>query len=107
MDANESRAPVEHIVFDQKGRPCLKNSRFKVVELVSIMLGQGWSPEQTKEQYPHLPLGQIYAALAYYHDHKAAMDAEIDHLATEVDRLRCESADPAFRQRLLARGKLR
>ncbi|HSZ59969.1 MAG TPA: DUF433 domain-containing protein [Tepidisphaeraceae bacterium] len=98
---------MQHIILDQKGRPCLQGSRFKVIELVSIMLGQGWNAEQTREQYPHLSLGQIYTALAYYYDHKMEMDAEMERLAKETEFLRTESADPTFRDRLLARGKSR
>ena len=106
MDGTATAAPIEHIELDEKGRPCLKNSRFRVVELISIMLGQGWTPEQTQELYPHLPLGQIYAALAYYHDHKEAMDAEMRRLDEDFDRRRAQTLNSPLRQKLRAMGKI-
>src|SRR5438105_15849742 len=107
MDGTATAAPIEHIVLDEKGRPCLKRSRFKVLQLVSAMLGQGWNPEQTLEQYPDLSLGEIYAALAYYYDHKEAMDAESERLAKEVERLRAETLNSPLRQKLRAMGKIK
>ena len=35
------------------------------------------SPEAIVSEYPHLTLADIYAALAYYHDHREAINAEI------------------------------
>ena len=35
-------------------------------------------------------LGQIHSALAYYYDHKAEMDAEIEEDVREADRLMAE-----------------
>jgi uncharacterized protein (DUF433 family) len=106
MDGTGSSAPIEHIFIDEKGRPCLKNSRFKIVQLVSNMLGQGWSPEQAQEQYPDLSLGEIYAALVYYCDHKEAMDVEMRELDKDFDRRRAQTLNSPLRQKLRAMGKL-
>jgi hypothetical protein len=35
------------------------------------------SPEAIVSEYPHLTLSDIYAALAYYHDHREAINAKI------------------------------
>jgi hypothetical protein len=34
-------------------------------------------PEQIVSEYPHLTLAGIYAALAYYHDHREEVNADI------------------------------
>ena len=37
----------------------------------------GDSPEKIVLDYPPLTLAQVYAALSYYHEHKAEVDAEV------------------------------
>ena len=59
----------------------------KVVELVMAKMAHGWSAEELHLQYPHLTLGQIHSALAYYWDHKDELDADIERrsdLATDA-----------------------
>ncbi|HXB03545.1 MAG TPA: DUF433 domain-containing protein [Candidatus Angelobacter sp.] len=60
----------------------------KVVELVMAQSAHGWSPEELHFQFPHLPLGHIHAALAYYWDHKAEVDADIDRETEYVEQAR-------------------
>jgi hypothetical protein len=45
--------------------------------LVQDYLGRGWSAEEIVRQYPYLTLSEVHAALAYYHDHEAEIDAEL------------------------------
>jgi uncharacterized protein (DUF433 family) len=80
---------LPHVLVDGDGRAWIDNTKIKVVEVVRDHLAYGWSPEEIHWQQPHLSLAQIYAALAYYHDHRAAMDAEI--------RASLESANAAAR----------
>jgi len=68
---------ISHVVMDGYGRAWIDDTNIKVIEVVRDHLAYGWSPEEIHWQHPHLSLAQIYAALAYYHDHRAAMDAEI------------------------------
>ena len=41
-------------------------------------LNWGWSPEEMCHQHPFLTLPEAYAVLAYYFDHQAEIDAEIE-----------------------------
>jgi len=50
---------------------------------------QGHSPEQIADEYSHIALAQVYAALAYYHANQAEIEAE----------LASEDADIARRER--------
>jgi uncharacterized protein (DUF433 family) len=50
----------------------------------------GMSPEQIAADYPHLTLGQVYAALAYYHANRQDMDTEMAAEEAESDRLEQE-----------------
>jgi hypothetical protein len=39
---------------------------------------QGMGLEEIISELPHLTMADIHAALAYYHDHREAIDAEIE-----------------------------
>ena len=67
-----------HIRLDDRGMAWIDQTNVKVIEVVLDKLAHGSSPEEMHFQYPHLSLSQIYAALAYYHDHQAAMDTQIE-----------------------------
>ena len=44
-------------------------------------------PEEIAEQYPHINLAQIYAALAYYHVKRDEIDRELEAETAEFQRL--------------------
>jgi hypothetical protein len=57
--------------------------------------------------HPHLSLAQIHAALAYYFDHQAEFDSEIESGLHQAEKLAAETTDSPLRQRLRRLGKLR
>ena len=70
----------EHIVSTPDtcgGKPRIAGSRIQVKHLAIMHERQGMSPEEIVSEFPHLTLADVYAALAYYHDHREAMNAEI------------------------------
>src|SRR4051794_9033331 len=67
----------EHIVLQDDRVPWIAGTTMKVVELVTAQHAHGWSPEELVFQFPHLTLGQVHSALAYYWDHQEALDREI------------------------------
>jgi uncharacterized protein (DUF433 family) len=59
---------------------------------VSVRRIAGWyklghNPEEIADQYGHLSLAQVYAALAYYHANRHEIDAELAEEEAEYDRL--------------------
>lgn len=54
--------------------------------IVMDHVANGWDPVEIQRQHPHLTLGKIHSALAYYYDHKAEMEAEIGEDLREADR---------------------
>ena len=78
----------EHIVLDASRVPRIVGTTMKVIELVTAQQAYGWSPEELAFQFPHLTLGQIHSALAYYWDHQEALDREIVADLTLTDELR-------------------
>jgi uncharacterized protein (DUF433 family) len=67
-----TKTEMAHIWLDEKGTAWIDDTGVKVIEVVLSHLAYGWSPAEIHFQYPHLSLAQIYAALAYYYDHKEA-----------------------------------
>jgi uncharacterized protein (DUF433 family) len=55
---------------------------------------QGLTPEEIADQYPHLNLAKIYAALAYYHANRDEIDRELEGEAADFDRLATEFRTP-------------
>jgi len=94
----------EHIVIDEKGTPIIAGSNMKVIELVLEKLAYGWSPEELYFQHPHLTLGQIYSALAYYWDHQEELDKEIERRQEFVEQLKNAAGPSPLKARLKSRG---
>jgi len=59
---------------------------------VSVRRVAGWykmgrCPEEIADQYGHLNLAQVHAALAYYHANRDEIDAQLEEEEAEYDRL--------------------
>ena len=59
------------------GRPHISGSRITVSDIVIWHLRQGQSLEEVAARQD-LPLAAVYAAIAYYYDHKDEIDEEIE-----------------------------
>ncbi len=94
----------EHIVLDDSGVPRIAGTTMKVVELVTAQTAYGWSPEELHFQFPHLSLGQIHSALAYYWDHRDELDRDIARRLAAVERQQQQTSSASLRARLRARG---
>jgi uncharacterized protein (DUF433 family) len=60
------------------GRPHILGHRIKVQHIAIWHERRGQSAEEIVATYPSLSLPAVYAALAYYHSHRAEIDADID-----------------------------
>jgi uncharacterized protein (DUF433 family) len=58
------------------GRPRVAGTRIRVAN-IAIWTEEGMSPDEIVASYPQLTLADVHAALAYYHDHRADVDAQI------------------------------
>jgi uncharacterized protein (DUF433 family) len=96
------KTDYKHIELDSQQRPIIAGTRMKVSHLVIEHLTWGWSPEELAFQHPHLTLGQVYSALAYYWDHQAEMDAQIAREEAEVERLLAAIPEPPALAKLRA-----
>lgn len=96
----------EHIVLDSDGVPQIAGANMKVIELVNEKNAYGWSPEQMLLEHPHLTLGQIHSALAYYSDHEEELDEDIRCRLDRVEEIREAMGPSPLRARLEAKGLL-
>ncbi|GAB4500160.1 MAG: hypothetical protein OHK0052_16180 [Anaerolineales bacterium] len=95
----------EHIGLNQANVPVILGTTMKVVELVVAHLAYGWSAEELHFQFPHLTLGQIYSALAYYWDHREKLDADIENRLNFAEQTRLSLGTSRFVTNLKARGR--
>ncbi len=99
-----SETGYEHILLDEAQVPMIAGTTMKVVELILDHLAYGWSPEELHFQHPHLTMGQVHSALAYYWDHKGEMDRDIERRLQLVDHIQKATPSPALVQQLKAKG---
>ena len=100
-----SETRYEHISLDEANVPLIAGTRVKVIELVLDHLVYGWSPEELHFQYPHLTMGKIYSALAYYWDHKAELEQDLERRLQLVDQLQKASPSSPLVERLMAQRR--
>lgn len=98
---------AKHMERDEAGVAWITGTKVKVTEVILDHLAYGWSGEEIHEHHPHLSLAQVYSALAYYHDHREAMDREIDARRERVTQLRREVGESSAQRRLRPLAKWR
>jgi uncharacterized protein (DUF433 family) len=78
MATTTPKAVYSHITRDPGvcgGRACIDETRVRVMDIVAL-LDEGYAPDKMLDVFAvPLTLAQVYAALAYYYDHKEEVDA--------------------------------
>lgn len=95
--------PITHIRRDERGVAWIADANTKVIEVAMDQAAYGWDAAEINAAHPHLSLAQIHAALSYYHDHKAEMDAQMQQQLENHQRLRSQASGQLTRAELLAR----
>jgi uncharacterized protein (DUF433 family) len=83
-----SLVPQKYAHITQKqgvcgGRPTIRGTRIEV-SAVAFRYRRGESVDEILEAWPHLTPGQVHDALAYYYDHQAEIDQEIERSLDEA-----------------------
>jgi uncharacterized protein (DUF433 family) len=73
------------------GRIRIEGTRITVTRIATLYK-QGQTAEDIGTTYPHLSLGQVYAALAYYHANAEEIEAQLAADDTRYDALKAESS---------------
>ena len=71
------------------GKPCIAGHRIRVMDIV-LLDEKGYAPEEIILHYPQLTLAQVYAAMAYYHDHREEVREQIRQSEAVVDAFKQE-----------------
>lgn len=81
------------------GKPHIRGHRIKVQHVAVWHERMGMTAEEIVATYPTLTLPAVYAALAYYHDHRAEIDADIDADERFVAEMRAQAGPSKLWQR--------
>jgi uncharacterized protein (DUF433 family) len=76
------------------GRPRIAGTSVTVQRIVG-WYKLGLTPEQIADEFGHLSLAQVYAALAYYHANRDEIEAAIaaeEETADRLERQHCQGA---------------
>ncbi|HEY3897727.1 MAG TPA: DUF433 domain-containing protein [Chthoniobacter sp.] len=98
MPTTTEAAP--HIVRDSEGIAWVDDTNVKVVEIALDHLAYGWSAEAIHEQFPHLNLAQIHAALAFFYDHIAEFEGEMLRREKEAASWKTELGESSLQRRI-------
>lgn len=94
-----------HIVKeDGKSARLERHPRTRVSMIVTDYLWRGWSAEEIVRQYPYLEPAEVHAALAYYFDHRAEIDEELETERHDAIEWKKAHPTPAFLARLKAQA---
>ena len=90
----------EHLDCSNPDRPLIAGKNFKVIHLIREHVAYGWSAEELALNHPQLTLGEVYAALAYYADHREQLDRQILASEKDAERMHAEPRHRAVSSRL-------
>ncbi len=84
------------------GKPRIAGHRIKVQDIVIWHERMGMSPDEIIYHHPTITLADVYAALAYYHDHQAEIRQQIE--AGEAFAKQLQGNKPSLIQKII-KGK--
>ncbi|HXE55893.1 MAG TPA: DUF433 domain-containing protein [Tepidisphaeraceae bacterium] len=70
------------------GRACIAGHRIRVMEIVTWHEMRGYSPDEIVDMFPGITLADVYAALAYYFDHRQEIEADFKSEQELAEKLR-------------------
>ncbi len=95
-----------HVNIDDQGVARIDGTRMKVIHVVKEMRARSASVAELQDAFPHLSIAQIHAALAYYYDNRARLDAQIRIDVEEYDVMRARAGESPGRGKLRDLGHL-
>jgi uncharacterized protein (DUF433 family) len=70
------------------GKPRIAGHRIRVEDVIVWYERLGLSADEIVSHYPQLSLADVYAALAYYHDHRQEIDNQMKSGEALIDEMR-------------------
>ncbi|MCI0684483.1 MAG: DUF433 domain-containing protein [Gemmataceae bacterium] len=73
------------------GRACIAGHRVRVMDIVAWHEKRGYCPDEIVDMFPGITLADVYAALAYYFDHRREIDDEFQDADQWAERLKAST----------------
>jgi uncharacterized protein (DUF433 family) len=70
------------------GQPRIVGTRIRVQDVVVWHERFNWSADEICSKHPQVTLAGVYAALSYYHDHRAEIDQHMEQGRKRIEELR-------------------
>jgi uncharacterized protein (DUF433 family) len=86
------------------GKPRIAGHRIKVEDIVIWHERMGMSPDEIIFHHPSITLADVYAALSYYHDHRAEIRQQMEAGASFIQQLR--GNQPSLIEKVLKGGNV-
>jgi uncharacterized protein (DUF433 family) len=93
-----------HIYLDERGRGWIDDVGMRVDQVVAkiVLAPDRQTPAELVDEYPYLTLGRVHAALAWYYDHQAEVDALFAEESRLVEEGRARIKDTPQHRKLMA-----
>ncbi|MDB9453353.1 DUF433 domain-containing protein [Dolichospermum circinale] len=73
------------------GKPRIAGHRIRVQDIVIWHEQMGMSPDEILYHYPSITLSDVYAALAYYHDHREKIRKQISESENLIQEIQAQT----------------
>ena len=80
---------IEQTPGIRSGKPRIRGTRVTVADVV-LWTERGMSPYEIVADFPQLGLGDVYAAMAYYHDNQETIDRQIQESQEFVSKMKAQ-----------------
>jgi uncharacterized protein (DUF433 family) len=82
------------------GKPHVLGHRIKVQQIAIWHEHMGMNAEEIVATYPSLTLSAVYAALSYYHSHRAEIESDIDADEQFANEMKAKSGPSKLKAKL-------
>jgi uncharacterized protein (DUF433 family) len=80
------------------GKPCVAGTRIRVQDIYVWHELQGQSADEIVSTFPHITMADVYAALAYYWDHRDEIQRQMQEETTLVENMKRKYPSPLKRK---------
>lgn len=96
-----SEAKTDHIVCEPNvcgGKPVIAGTRIRVQDVYVWHELQGLSADEIVSRFPHLTMGDVYAALSYYWDHRDEIKRQMQDETDFVEQMKRKHPSPLMQK---------
>jgi uncharacterized protein (DUF433 family) len=82
------------------GRPRIDGHRIQVEDVAIWHERMGMNPDEIVSEYPSITLADVHAALAYYHENRERIDADIEAAKQYAKELKAKAGPSRLQEKL-------